>query len=95
MNIGRGFRIIREQKGISQAKMAKLAKMGQSTISAIELGKKMPAKLSVKKMCKGLKVPFIAVVVLSLEDKDISKDKKHIYKKIHPVLVSLVEEIIK
>lgn len=95
MNIGRAIKHLREKKGLSQQQLAKKSGVSQSTVAQTESGRRQPSKQSFTKICKGLKVQGVAVVVFAIEEKDIPANKKNIYKKLYPVLLKLAEELVK
>lgn len=58
-NLGKTLKIMRTFAGLSQAQLAKKAKVSQSTIAHIECGQKDPSMKTMLKICKALKVSMV------------------------------------
>lgn len=56
IDVGNRVTALREQKGWSQYKLYKLAEIGQTTLSDIESGKKVPTVTTLAKICKALEI---------------------------------------
>jgi transcriptional regulator with XRE-family HTH domain len=56
IDVGKRVIELREQKGWSQYKLYKLAVIGQTTLSEIESGKKVPTVTTLAKICNALEV---------------------------------------
>ncbi|MHC1760564.1 MAG: helix-turn-helix domain-containing protein [Negativicutes bacterium] len=54
MNVGARLKELREQRNISQNKLALLSDLSQGFVRQIELGEKNPTVDSVSKLCSGL-----------------------------------------
>lgn len=62
MEFNKKLKKLREEKGLSQAELAKMASVSQTAISDIETGNKMPKLDTAMKICKALNVKLMDVV---------------------------------
>lgn len=83
-NIGKRIRYLREKKGMSQTELARLAKIGKSTLSEYEAGKVNPTADVVKRIAKVLDVS--ADYLLGISD---------IYRQADEVLKTDIPEVVK
>ena len=54
MEFNKKLKKLREEKGLSQAELAKMAGVSQTTICDVEIGNKMPKLDTAMKICKAL-----------------------------------------
>lgn len=57
-NVGRALALLRELRGMSQAKVAREARIGKSQLSKYENSKELPKFNSLEKLLKALKVSY-------------------------------------
>lgn len=62
MEFNKKLKKLREEKGLSQAELAKMAGVSQTTICDVEIGNKMPKLDTAMKICKALNVKLMDVV---------------------------------
>ncbi len=62
MEFNKKLKKLREEKGLSQAELAKMAGVSQTAISDVETGNKMPKLDTAMKICKALNVKLMDVV---------------------------------
>lgn len=62
MEFNKKLKKLREEKGLSQAELAKMAGVSQTAISDVETGSKMPKLDTAMKICKALNVKLMDVV---------------------------------
>jgi len=98
MNIGAALKEIRLKKfpkeKVKQYEIAERIGITQTYLSQIESGTKVPAYEVVEKICKVYKVPYAVLVWHSLEEKDIQKSKLDAYRKLRPVIDSMIQNFI-
>ena len=95
MNIGKALQKIRFEKGMNQVVVAQKAKISQTYLSLLEKGvKKNPSRGVIEKLCKIYKVPPAFVSWYAIEESDVPPHKKVTYKKLKPVIDSLVQQIM-
>lgn len=92
MNIGNTIKEIRKRKGFSQQELAKKSEVSQTYLSQIENGERNPTLEVLQKISVALDIPFPVLSFLTLEHTDISEDKIEAYKRIEPVVSSLIKE---
>lgn len=59
--LGRTIRRLRKQRGLSQEKLAELARVHLNHVSSIERGERNAGVLTLFKLARGLDVPIIAL----------------------------------
>ena len=77
MNYGKGIKLARTARGISQKKLAALCKLDPSFISLIESGERKPGTETLELIAKVLRTPFHLLILLGSEKEDL----KHISTK--------------
>ncbi|AIF53686.1 helix-turn-helix domain-containing protein [Pelosinus sp. UFO1] len=87
-DVGKRVLDLRQQKGWSQYKLYKLAEIGQTTLSEIESGKKVPTVTTLAKICKALEISLsdffseYETITANHHDDDIDKLPDHIKKEL-------------
>lgn len=86
-DVGKRVLNLRQQKGWSQYKLYKIAEIGQTTLSEIESGKKVPTVTTLAKICKALKISlsdFFSedATITANHDDDIDNLPDHIKKEL-------------
>ena len=71
MNYGKSFRIVRAAFGLSQAQLASLLGIGQSQISLIEAGRRLPSQAVIDALADGLRIPRHLIILLGSEKSDL------------------------
>ncbi|RME18058.1 MAG: XRE family transcriptional regulator [Bdellovibrio sp.] len=91
-------RYLRQSRELSQAQLAKKAKVSQSTIAQIESGRKDPSISTLKKIAKALEVEiailFASEDVLVFDLKKLRK-KYNSPDKLHPTIYMALGKIIR
>lgn len=92
MNYSKAIRTVRAAKGISQKKLASLAKLDPSYISRIESGTRMPTIEVIESIAETLNVPVYLLTLLASEQKDLKnlpeKDTNIVAEKLLQLLLS-------
>ncbi len=94
MNIGSAIKKARTDKGYSQGDFAEQCGISQTSISQIENGIKKPNPTNLKKICKVLEVPETILYLYGIEESDIPKQKKKLYKLIYPNIQDMIKKLI-
>lgn len=94
MNIGSGIKDLRKKNGYTQKEFAKLCELSQTYLSQIENNLKEPSISTLKAITQKLNIPLPLFIFLSLDENDISEDKKGVYELIAPSLRSLISKLL-
>lgn len=89
MNIGKGIKTLRKERGLSQIELADKAGITQAALSQIENGKR-PGNETIKKISETLGVPESLVYVMGIEREDVMPNKQILYDQLFPVIKSMV-----
>lgn len=87
-NVGNRVVELRQQKGLTQYKLYKLAGISQATLSEIESGKKVPTVTTLAKICKALKISLSdffsedGTITTNHGDNEIDNLPEHIQKEL-------------
>lgn len=92
MNIGTAIKKIRLEKKLSQGELAKAIEISQTSLSQIEKGLKRPSSKTLDKICKIFDVPETIIHLYALEESDIPKSKKELYKALYPSLEVMLKQ---
>jgi transcriptional regulator with XRE-family HTH domain len=92
MNLGNAIKKLRLQKGIKQNALAALSGITQTYLSQIENNVKEPNLSTLKTICETLKTPLPIVFFLSIDDSDISPEKRTAFKHLSPSINSMLSE---
>jgi XRE family transcriptional regulator, regulator of sulfur utilization len=93
MNIGETIKVLRTKKKLRQKDLAARCGLSQNYLSQIENGHRKPTLDSLESISSVLDIPFPILSFLTLEDSDISKEKKNEFQKVNPVIKKLIEEV--
>lgn len=72
MNLGKAFKTIREELGLTRPQVAGAIGLTSSALWKIEAGKTNPKEGTVAKFCYRYKVPLARLYTLAFEKKDFS-----------------------
>jgi transcriptional regulator with XRE-family HTH domain len=73
MNIGKGIRVIRAARNLSQKQLAEESKLDSSYISLVEAGKRVPKDDAVQAIAKALRVPKYLLLLLGSDKEDLNE----------------------
>lgn len=71
MNIGKGIRVIRAARNLSQKQLAEESGLDSSYISLVEAGKRVPKDDAVQAIAKVLRVPKYLLLLLGSDKEDL------------------------
>lgn len=94
MNIGAAIKKIRLEKEISQGDLSKTCEISQTSFSQIENGIKRPSTNTLNKICKALDVPETIIYLYALEESDIPKSKKAVFKVVFPAVEEMIKKLV-
>lgn len=94
MKIGTVLKELRNKKGLTQMQVIKKIKFSQTALSQIETNNKYPSRATVKKLCVLYDTAPVLVLWMTVTEADIPKSKIDLYKKIKPVIDSIVKECL-
>lgn len=86
MNLGKAIYEIRKLKNITQKDLADRCGLSIPALSCIERGKSNPSFKTVGTIAEGLGVSEGHLILMSLEDKDIKKEKLPFFQMLKGVL---------
>lgn len=92
MDLGLAIKSIRKQKGLKQTQFAELCDITQAYLSQIENNNKEPNLSTLKVISSNLGTPLPILFFLSIDDDDISPEKKDAFKIIAPSVKSLINQ---
>ncbi|MCS3797993.1 helix-turn-helix domain-containing protein [Niastella sp. OAS944] len=92
MNLGKAIKNVRKRKKLSQEELARGAGITQAALSQIENGKR-PGTKTLNKICTALEISESLIYVIGIEEEDVPKKNKVLYKKLFPVIQDLVLQI--
>lgn len=95
MNLGIKIKQIRKQKGLTQSSFASICGITQTYLSQIENNQKEPNISTLKKISQVLEVPLPILFFLSMDEEDVSQEKREAFKLVSPSINSLVYEFFK
>lgn len=92
MNLGISIKNLRQQKGIKQTSLAEMSGITQTYLSQIENNIKEPGISTLRIIANNLGIPLPVIFFLSLENDDISPEKRNSFKHLAPSINSMISE---
>jgi len=92
MDLGMKIKQIRKQKGLTQSSFASLCNITQTYLSQIENNQKEPNMSTLKRISEVLEIPLPILFFLSMDEEDVSPEKRDAFKLVNPSVNSLVNE---
>lgn len=92
MNLGNTIKILRKKKGIKQNMLADKCNISQAYLSQIENNQKEPNLSTLKEISNQLEVPLPIIFYMSLDENDITQDKKEAFNLVNPAIKSMLNE---
>ena len=93
MDIGSAIKTVRKKRGIQQKDLADICDISQTSISQIENGLKNPSPRNLERLCVALGIPEPMIYIVALQETDIPRSKKEVYKMLHSPMVDLILEL--
>lgn len=95
MNIGATINRLRKEQKLSQSELADAAGITQTSLSQIENGVNRPNQKTLDAICKKLGVAEPLLNILSLENGDVSEEKKVIFDTLYPLIKEMMTKLFK
>jgi XRE family transcriptional regulator, regulator of sulfur utilization len=92
MNLGNTIKEVRRTKGFRQNELAAMCDITPSYLSQIENNLKDPNLSTLKIISTKLGVPLPILFFLSLDNDDVSPEKKNAFEMISPAVRALINE---
>lgn len=94
MNFGTTIKQLRKRRGINQQILADRLGVTQTYLSLVESDQKTPSIKLINSLSEELKVPPSILAYLTLNKKEISKNKHDAFEKINPLIEDLIHQIV-
>ena len=91
MALGAEIKSLRRTRGIRQTELAKVVGVTQGYMSQIETKRSEPGPELIKRLSEALGIPPSALLLLSVEEEDLPKEKSDLYKR----LLHRVQEFVR
>ncbi|MBF0693421.1 MAG: helix-turn-helix transcriptional regulator [Flavobacterium sp.] len=95
MNLGLVIKNIRKQRGQTQQEFASSCGITQTYLSQIESNSKEPNLSTLKEISGNLQIPLPILFYLSLNEDDITPEKRQAFEIINPSVKSLINEFFR
>lgn len=92
MNLGTVIKNIRKQRGQTQQEFASSCGITQTYLSQIENNNKEPNLSTLKEISNNLGLPLPILFFLSLNEEDISPEKREVFEKLNPQVKTLIND---
>jgi len=93
MDLGNAIKTLRRQKKITQKQLAELSEISTNALCSIETGQSFPSKATISRICSALNIPESYLLLFSLTEDDIPKDKRILYRTLcEPLKEELMHE---
>jgi transcriptional regulator with XRE-family HTH domain len=93
MEIGTTIRDIRLLRGMQQAELALRIGLSQTAVSQIETGATTPRHVTIKKICKVLKVSEPFLYLMAITEQDVPKSKRRQFAELFPTAKQIIKSI--
>ena len=94
MDLGLTIKEIRQEKQYTQEYLAKLCGMTQTYLSQIERNQKEPTISALKDIATALEMPLPVLFFLSLDDQDVTPEKREAFQTIGATFKSVIHEFL-
>lgn len=92
MDLGQAIKTLRMKQQMTQAELAERVGMSINAVSQIELGKTMPPKATVERLCRAFGIPVSYLLLASIDEQDIPEEKRVLYRTLlEPLRNELIE----
>lgn len=86
---------IRKTKKMSLGNLSKNTGINKNVLKTLESGVQEPSKEQIKKISIGLDVPRSVVLFKCLDESDVKKDRREIFRALSPSISDVVDEMLK
>ena len=95
MEIGTAIKALRKQKGIGQKQLADMCDISVNALSQIEINATFPQKKTLRKICEAFNIPMQYLLLFSMNDDDISDERKSTFNYLNQALKSVLMDEFK
>lgn len=93
MKIGKAIKDLRKQRGLTQVEFSEMCDLSQSYLSHIEKETKEPTLTVLKQISGALSIPLPVLIFLSIDNDDISEEKKDAFRLLEPSIKGLISDV--
>lgn len=93
MNIGDAIKELRIKMKLSQKDFSKICNISQTYLSQIENNKKIPNFNIIELISEKTMIPIPVILFLSIETKDVVKNKTELFEMLKPTIDSFINNI--
>jgi len=94
MKFGSTIRRLRKRQGINQQILADRIGVTQTYLSLLESDQKTPSINLINSLSRELKIPPSILAYLTLDKREILKNKHDAFEKINPLIEDLIQQIL-
>lgn len=80
MNLGQAIKKLRIDRQMTQDQLSSSIGVSVNAISQWELGKSMPQKTTIEKLCRAFGIPVSYMLMAAIEEQDIPEEKRVLYR---------------
>jgi len=92
MNIGKAIMTTRKEAGIKRSELALSVGISATALYNIENDLSFPTKETIKKICIGLGVSVAYLLISSVTEDDIPREKRQVFRALFPTMISMMKE---
>ncbi len=93
-NAGKAIAKFMKLTKVTSPLLAKRTGIKISDINDITKGKREPKKNEIKLICKALDIPTSVIVMYSIQEKDVPKRNRELFKEITPAIKDMIEGLV-
>jgi transcriptional regulator with XRE-family HTH domain len=95
MEIGKAIKAVRKEKGIGQKQLADMCDISVNALSQIETNASFPQKVTLRKISDALNVPINYLVLLSINEDDVSEERKGTFRFLSETMKTVLMDEVK
>ena len=80
MNLGQAIKKLRTDRQMTQDQLSNSIGVSVNAISQWELGKSMPQKTTIEKLCRAFGIPVSYMLMAAIEEQYIPEEKRVLYR---------------
>lgn len=80
MDIGQAIKKLRMERNMTQDQLSASVGVSINAISQWELGKNIPQKSSIERLCRAFGIPVSYMLMAAIEEQDIPEEKRVLYR---------------
>jgi XRE family transcriptional regulator, regulator of sulfur utilization len=95
MEIGTAIKALRKEKGMGQKELADKCDISVNALSQIETNASFPQKETIRKICAAFGIPTAYLLLFSMNDVDVSDDRKGTFNYLSDAIKAVLIDDIK